>query len=47
MLQAFTRMAGTDVAGVIDVQGSLGFAALDQLREGVSAELQGLPEPAH
>ena len=45
MLQAFTRMAGTDVAGVIDVQGSLGFAALDQLREGVSAELQGLPEP--
>lgn len=47
MLQAFARMAGTDVAvaGIIDVQGSLGFAELDQLREAFSAELEGLPQP--
>nr|BFD43902.1 hypothetical protein FFPRI1PSEUD_54010 [Pseudomonas sp. FFPRI_1] len=47
MLQAFTRMAGTDVAvaGIIDVQGRLGFAELDQLREAFSVELERLPEP--
>lgn len=45
MLQAFARMAGTDVAGIIDVQGRLGFAELDQLREAFSAELEGLQQP--